>query len=155
MLVPLCLQAASLLRGICLFWCAVRYGLRSFSFFFCLLSRCIVEWKLWNAANIYNNEAKSKQHYRGGGGGGGGRERGATGDGTDCKWLLANKSKLCSSAAYYGLNCAPAIFYAYILYLVDSLQDLDSTVTKWRWRLWQLSLAILCSQRAWALGEFN
>lgn len=85
--------------------------------------------------------------------GGRGGGRGATGDGTDCKWLLANKSKLCSSAAYYGLDCAPAISYAYILYLVDSLQDLDSTLTKWR--LWQLSLAILCSQRAWALGEFN
>lgn len=73
-----------------------------------------------------------------------------SGDGIDCKWLLANKSKLCSSAAYYA-DCAPAILYIcmyiYILYLVDFPLDLDSTVTK----LWHSRVAALKQQLSLAI----
>lgn len=82
-----------------------------------------------------------------------GKEEQESGDGIDCKWLLANKSKLCSSAAYYGDCARPFYIYIYILYLVDFALDLDSTVTK----LWHSRVAAvaghLCSQRAWRLAN--
>lgn len=84
-----------------------------------------------------------------------GKEEQESGDGIDCKWLLANKSKLCSSAAYYG-DCAPAILYIHI-YIVfgrfcigfgfNSYEIVAQSCCSCRWPFMQ--------SKGLALGEFN
>lgn len=54
----------------------------------------------------------------------------------------------------------PGHFLCHKLILVDSPQDLDSTVTKWRWRLWRVAAEAAVAghfvqSKGLALGEFN
>lgn len=83
-----------------------------------------------------------------------------SGDGIDCKWLLANKSKLCSSAAYYA-DCAPAILYICMyIYIVFGRFSIGFGFNSYEIAAQSCcsseAAAVaghLCSQRAWRLAN--